>query len=222
MADWPVADISLLGKRVLEKLQACPVGARYTYAVGTNSEFVVKQEITDSILIIDQAVCLDIIGTPGHPYASLFMTLSETEFDSGTMIAEHMGSYGDVVVSIGDDYEPGKKTKSRDEILQMIDCVDLYGASRFYYLENNVIYHCGTKAKVNYPVFEKTAVCQSPQQYEDVLEYGSLSISEKIDGADPFFRKQDGLYQAARGLVKAGAEYIPAAEQLEASMRAAA
>lgn len=217
-----VADINLVGSQVLEALQACPEGARYTFAIGTNSEFKILQEIKDRILLVDQALCLDIMSDPGHWYAATFMDLSSTEYGSGDMIAAHIGYSGDVQVSIDSTYKPGLIAKSRDEVLRMIDLEDLYGGkSRYYFIENGFCYHCGSKLKGHFHVFEKTAICQSPQVYEDVLIYGAISTSEKLDAADPFFRKYDGLYQSARGMAKAGAEFLPPAEQIEAMRKTA-
>lgn len=229
MADWPLADKVLVLKRVLEKLQASPRHARYTAAIGQNSAFPVLVEIQDTILIVDQAVCGDIIGAKaGHPYANLFMTLS-APLRSGDKIPPHMGFYGDVLVSLdgtGPSYGPSEPAKSRGEILRMVDQPTLYGGpSRFHWIENNFLYHSGFQTdpsgKVYYPVFAKTAECQSPQQYEDILTYGTVAEMEKLPAGNPFFTRYMGLYMQTRQMAKDGVEFIPAEEQLEA-MRAAA
>ena len=229
MAPPTVADIVLVRKQVLEKLIAMGIATRYQDLIGNNSSYASLQELTDKILMVDAAICLDIISTEGHPYLNKFMTLSTTEFSSGDKITEHLGIYGDVVVALTDAdkvYKPSVPTKSREEILRMIDNETLYGGpSRHHFIEQNFIYHSGfqdsASAKVYYPVFTKTAACQSPQQYEDALIYGTVDIAEKFNSDDPFFARNRDAYLLCRQMIKGGAEFLPAAEQIDAMRKAA-
>jgi hypothetical protein len=224
-----VADIVLIRKQVLEALILMPVAARYTDALGSNSSMGVLQELTDKILIVDEAVCTDICMTPGHPYANKFMTLSAA-FSSGDKVTEHIGIYGDVLVAPTNDIAtlgPSIAAKSREEILRMIDNATLYGGtSRNHFIEQNFIYHSGYQAapsaKVYYPQFTKTAACQAPDNYTDVLIYGTIDLCEKLNSEDPFFDKNTKLYQLSRGLVRSGAEFIPSQQQLSAMLAKAA
>lgn len=216
-----VADIVLIRTQVLEKLIASPRAARYTDAIGEGKDYAVKQEITDNILIIDFTNCNDIIGTPGHPFRSSFM-IPSSPLVSGDFIPAHTGAHGDVQVSLSGVYDFSVPAKSRDEILAMRGNPTLYGgASRHHYIEDSVCHHAGEFAKVWYPSLAKTALCQSPQAYEDVLIYGTIHLCEKIDIADEFYDKNLRLYQYCRQMVKGGAEFIPSQQQLEAAIRKA-
>lgn len=221
-----VADISLVRKQVLEMLVLMPVAARYSDSIGTNSFMLVLQELTDKILIIDEAIVTqDIITQEGHPYINKFMTLSST-FSSGDRISEHLGVYGDVLVApdIGGTYGPSTAVKSREEILRMVDNATLYGGpSRHHFIQGHVLYHAGYQAapsgKVYYPVFTKSStLCQCPDAYTDVLISGTIDLCEKLNSDDPIFKKNHDLYMLGRSMIKAGAEFIPAATQLSAML----
>lgn len=214
-----VADITLVTKQVLEALRAMPRFARYTAAIGENSEFVVLQEITDKVLITDSTLCNDVIATPGHPWRSSFMVES-SPLIHGAFIPRHTGAHGDVLVSVGGVYDFSSPAKSKEEIFAMRANPGIYGAtSRVHFIEDSVCYHAGQFAKVWYPSFSKTAACQSPQTYEDLLYYGSVHISEKLDNNDPLFVKCNGLFVAGSALVRTGAMLIPVQQELEAAMR---
>lgn len=221
-----VADIVLVRKQVLEALILMPVAARYTDAIGSNSSLTVLQELTDKILIIDEAIITgDIITNEAHPYINRFMTLSAA-FSSGDRITEHLGVYGDVLVATTADaatYGPSIAAKSREDLLRMIEKATLYGGpSRHHFLQQHVIYHSGYQAapsaKVYYPVFTKTAACQSPDAYTDVLIFGTIDLCEKLNSEDPFFKKNHDLYMLGRSLIKNGAEFLPPQEQLSAML----
>jgi hypothetical protein len=214
-----VADIVLVRTQVLEALVAMPRFARYTDAIGENSQYQVKQEITDKILLTDGILCGDVIATPGHPWRSSFMVPSSPLLH-GDFVPRHTGAHGDVQVSVGGVYDFSAPAKSKEEIFAMRANPGIYGAaSRFHFIEDNVAYHSGDFAKVWYPSFTKTAACQSPQTYEDLLFYGSVQISEKLDNSDPLFGKCNGLFMAGRSLVRTGAMLIPAQQELEAATR---
>lgn len=221
-----VCDITLVRKQVLEKLVAMPraISQRYTDAIGEGSDYAVLQEITDGILLVDESICTDIISAPsGHPYASQFMTLSAA-LSNGDKVPGHIGSYGDVRVAVATVYGPSEEAKSRGDILRMIDNAALYGGpSRFHWIENNFIFHAGDQdvpsVKVYYPVFSKTAACQTPDNYTEVLQYGSIQIQQKMDSEAAFFKDYRDLYLIGRQMIKSGAEFIPPQQQLEAAMR---
>lgn len=226
----PTVDINLIVRQSLEKLLAAPRANRYPnpLAIGQNADFPILQEIKDNALIIDQALCTDIISAPaGHPYATNFMTPSKP-LSNGDRVPPHIGSDGDVVVALTDTnkvYKPSEVAKSRGEILRMIDNETFYGGpSRFHFIEGGFLYHSGFQdspsAKVYYPVFTKSSICQCPEAYTDVLLFGTVSLCEKIDMTDAFFQKYNGLYLAGRQMIKQGAEYIPPQEQLEQAIDA--
>ncbi len=225
-----VTDIVLIRKQVLEALIAMPtaVAQRYSDAVGSNSTYAVLQELTDKALIIDEAICLDIMSTYGHPYINKFMTLSAA-LSSGDRIPEHVGILGDVQVAIesGGTYGPSVPAKNREEILRMIANETLYGGpSRHHFIESGFLYHSGyqvaASGKVYYPVFTKSAtLCQSPDYYSDAVYYGTLDLAEKLNSDDPFFARNRAAYLLCRQMIKGGAEFLPAAEQLDAMRKVA-
>ena len=144
MAD---ADITLIRAQVLEKLLAAPRAARYTDAIGENSDYPILNEITDNILIIDADICNLIIATPGHPFRSKFMVASGNLLH-GDFVPVHTGAHGDVQVSVGGIFDFSKTAKSRDEVLHMRSFPNLYGQSRHHYIEDSVVSHNGDFAKV--------------------------------------------------------------------------
>lgn len=217
-----VADIVLVRTQVIEKLLAGPDSNRYVDLLGENSDFEEIDELTDSILIIDGVVVNDIIGTPGHPYRTFFMFPSPA-LVNGDFVPPHTGAHGDVQVSIGGVFDFSEVAKSRDEILSMRKHATLYGGpSRYHYIEDNVVFHAGETAKVWYPQYTKTALCQSPEAYTDILIYGAVQFAHKYDMDSEFFKKYYGLFMTCRQMIKGGVEIIPAQEILEASMRKAA
>lgn len=214
-----VADLVLVRTQVIEKLLAGPDGARYSDALGENSDFENVDELSDNILIIDGVVVNDIISTPGHPYRPFFMFPSPV-LSHGDFVPATTGGYGDVQVSLSGVFDYAIPAKSRDEILAMRKSPALYGGpSRYYYLEDGVIYITGDTAKVWYPQYTKTALCQSPEAYTDILIYGAVQFAHKYDMDSEFFKKYYGLFMTCRQMIKGGVEIIPAQEVLEASMR---
>lgn len=217
------ADLVLVRTQVIEKLLAGPDGARYTDALNPdNSDFEEIDELTDNILIIDGVVVNDIISTPGHPYRPFFM-LPSAPLVSGDFIPATTGAVGDVQISIAGVFDYATLAKSRDEVLAMRRNAALYGGtSRYFYIEDGVIHITGDTAKVWTPQYTKTALCQSPEAYTDILVYGAVQFSHKYDMESEFFKKFYALFTTCRQMIKGGVEIIPAQEILEASMRKAA
>lgn len=210
----PTADIVLVRTQVLEKLLASPKAARYTDAIGTNSEFSVLQELTDNILLADEIICGDIIATAGHGWRQQFMGWS-SNLQSGNKIPKFIGAPGAVKTKVGSaDFTFSQLAKDRDEVLAMIRHPTLYESKNFHWIEDGLIYTPADYAQVQFPSFTREATCQSPQIAEPALIFGGISLSEKTDNDNPFFRKYDALFQAAREFVRTG-QIIPPQTQLE-------
>jgi hypothetical protein len=209
-----VADISFIRIQIIEKL-LLNRSSRYTDALdGSDSEFAVKQEITDNILLADEILVSDILNTPGHGWRQRFMQFS-ADLASGAAVPDTIGGYGDVKVKNGSTYTFGLAAKSREEILRMIAYPSLYpSAGQFYFIEDGIVYTPADKAQVQYAYFTRTSACQSPQTAEAALIYGGLMICEKRDAASPLFQKYGQLFDASRPFVKAGT-IIPPQELLE-------
>lgn len=216
-----VCDIVRIRKRVLELLIASPKANRYTDAIGTNAEYAVLQEITDTILQIDCAVCVDIISTIGHPFRASFMFPSGA-LSSGDFVPSHVGVHGDVRITVSAVAQPGMRANARDDVLRMIEFPTRYLSRRFYWIEDSVLYHAGDSASVYTPVLNKSVVCQAHESYEDIEVYGTVGAVEKIGNESQFFSSYRNLYQFGRGLIRGKAEVIPPQQELEQMMRRAA
>lgn len=213
-----LADLVFIRVQLIEKLLNGPSGARYTDALGDNSDFEVIDELTDNILLIDASICNLIIATPGHAARSVFM-IPSAPLVNGAFVPAHTGAHGDVQVSISGVFDFSKPAKSREEIIAYRDNPTVYGQMRMHHIQDSVVLHTGDTAKVWYPQFTKTNACQTPKMYEDVLLYGSIQVSEKRDMDSSFFKKYEALYALGREYVQRGAEFIPAQEVLEAQIR---
>jgi hypothetical protein len=215
----PVADIVLVRTQILEHLLVNRI-ARYTDVVeGSNADYVVKQEITDAILICDNVLCSDVVATAGHPYRSMFM-IPSSALANGDFIPPHIGEHGDVQVSVSGVYDYSIPAKSREEVLAMRRFASLYVSKRFHFIEDSVIVFIGDAAKVWYPSLTKTTVCRSHQAYEDILVYGSMQFLEKIDSEDAYFQKFAGLFGQGRQMIRSGSKIIPPEQELDLMMKA--
>lgn len=208
-----VADLSFVATQVLEKLHASPRAARYTLAIGEDSEYVVLQEVKDFVLLADEQVIQDILSTPGHGWRSGFMVQSSA-LNSGDFLPNFIGKIGDVSVAVSSVYKPSTPAKSREEILRMIEFPSLYTNKRFHYCQDGMVYTPGDSFKAWYPAFTRTSACQSPQTAEAALIYGAIEIAEKINSETEFFKKYSGLFQVARQYVR-DEKIIPPQEELE-------
>lgn len=214
----PVADIVLVRTSVIEKLLAAPETNRYQDLLGTNSDYLVKQEITDAALIVDNVLSSDVVSTAGHPYRPLFMVPSPP-LANGEFVPPHLGEHGDVQVSVSGVYDFSIPAKSREEVLAMRRFSSLYISKRLHFIEDSVIVFAGDAAKVWYPSLIKTGVLRSHQAYEDVIVYGTMQFLEKINSEDAYFQKFLGLFAQGRQLVRSGSKIIPPQEELALMMK---
>lgn len=184
-----VVSISRVRKRVIELLLAAGRGARYTDAVGDQKRYAALQELTDAIIEADMQVCLAILETPGHPYASGFMTAS-SNLANGDILPAFVGALGKVEIDPtgAGTFRGGILAPSLDELLEVIHHASLFPTcTRYYWVEGNVINHSGSAARVYYPSFTKNdSACQAHEAYTLAVLCRALSVLRK-DGGDPGF-----------------------------------
>lgn len=184
--------------RALELLLASPDAARYTDAIGTNSEYAVKQEITDAILATDFDICGAIIDLAESGSGAGFMFPSGS-LVTGAFIPSHEGSRGNVELFDGSAWVDGLLASSEDEIAEMLASPTLYAnAGLWYFIKFRQIRHNASLARVYLPTITKTAACQAHERYENAELWGAVMTLEK-DGSDQsFFRKYETLYMTER------------------------
>lgn len=218
-----VVSISRVRKRVIELLLAAGRGARYADAVADQKRYTVLQEITDAVVESDMQRCAVIISTVGHPYRASFMTptgnLATGDFITPAGIAQH-GKVEIDPTGTG-TFKAGRLAKSHDHLLEIIHHPTLFpNSKRWYWIEDSVIEHSGSAAKVWYPSFTKNdAACQAHELYTAGVLAGTIPLLRK-DGGDPSFF-DDYAEMAAVGdeLIAARAKALPDIEELRAMMR---
>jgi len=214
MPPTTVADLVLVRTQVIEKVFGNIIINRYTDALdGSNSEWPSKQEITDNCILADEIICQDLISTPGNGWRQQFLQWT-ADLDSGSAVTQTTGAYGEVKVKVGGTYKFSQPSKSREEILRMIQFPNLYTDKFWHFVQDGIVLTPGDKVQVQYPVFTRGVTLQGPQTAEPAIIWGAISLSEKMDSGGPFFQKYDRLFGVGREYVKTG-QIIPPMEQLE-------
>ncbi len=222
MAVILAADIDFITKQVLEKLLATPEAARYTVAIGTDSEFTVLQEIKDNVLIVDERICIeDILGVPGHPWRQQFMVWSG-DLSSGDAITKTVVPYGFVQTKVGSaSYEYSTQAEGRDEILRMIKFSSLYSNLNYHWIEDGVVLTPATTAKVQYAEFTRGSACQAPATATAALIFGGIQQCEKRDSGSDVYSNYGKLFEMARPYIRNN-QIVPPQESLEKQLQARA
>lgn len=193
-----VVPIATARTRVLSLLLADPEAARYTDAIGSNSEYAVKQEITDALLAIDLDICGAIVDKAESGSGAGFMFPSAS-FVSGDFIPDHEGSRGNIVLWDGTAWVDGLLASSEDEVAEMLASPTLYANVGFWYFPKfRQVRTNASLWRVYLPTLTKTAACQAHARYENCEVWGTLMTVEKVGGETPFFRKYESLYMAER------------------------
>lgn len=219
-----VVSLSRVRTRVIELLLAAPRASRYTSAVGNNGVYAVTQEITDAIIAADEQVCLAIIETVGHPYRTAFMSAS-TNLSNGDYVPAHVGAHGEVDIDVTGTgtFRPSQRAESRDAVQEIIEFPSIYSSKRFHFIEDSRIYHAGSAARVQYPVFTlNTSACQAHEAYEDLVVYGAISHLEKKGAEAGFFDKYARLFELGKQMIRGKLLTIPEQAQLEQQLERAA
>lgn len=210
-------DIVLVRKRVLEKLLASPLAARYTDAIGTNAEYPMLAEITDTIIDIDALLILAHINVEGDPVRAEFM-------------AEQVAKHGDYLNIDGDidvdpdgngSFKPARYASSRAEIMEIIANPTLYpDAKRWVFVEDSRIFTPAKVVKVWHSNFVKGDVCQAPE-FDTLAEIaGTISALEKDGGNTSFFaRHGQYLDWHISNNIKGESQVLPDVEAIETSLR---
>lgn len=217
-----VASISRIRKRVIALLLAHPRGGYYTDNVGGKSTYASLQEITDAVVDADMNVCLAILDTPGHPYASGWQVAS-SNLASGDFLPPFIGAHGRVIIDPTGTgtFKRAVLARSADEMAEVVNNPTLYpNCKLFYFIEGNCIEHSGSAARVYYPSFSKTdAACQAHELYTSAVLAGALALLYK-DGGDPqFFGEYAQIFALADAAIRAGEKTLPDIERLRVTMR---
>lgn len=188
-----VANLVRIRTRVISILLANRL-APYTDAVGGNSRYPVITEFTDTTLEADSVLIHARISTPGDPYRAGFMGAS-INLANGDRIPAHIGAVGDIDVAIGATFAPARFAKSKAEIIALIEHPLLYpGARRWAFIEDGRVFHNGDAARVWYPTYSKSAVCQSPEVDELALVAGTLGFVPKDGAVTPEIYEKGASY----------------------------
>ena len=217
-----VVSISRVRKRVIALLLAHPRGGFYTDAVGGKGSYASLQEITDAVVDADMNVCLAILDTPGHPYASGFQVAS-SNLASGDTLPAFVGAHGRVVIDPTGTgtFKRAVLAKSADEMAEVVNNPTLYpNCKLFYFIEAGTVEHSGSAARVYYPSFSKTdAACQAHELYTSAVLAGAIALLMK-DGGDPqFFGEYAHVAAEALARIRAGEKTLPDIERLRVMMR---
>lgn len=198
-----VVNIATVRKRALELLLASPRSARYTDAIGQNSEYPVLQEITDAALAIDlNEVCGDIVDIAESGGGAKFMFAS-ANIVSGDLIPDHEGARGPVELTDGITWRNGLLASSDDEMQEVLSHPALYSnIDLFYFIKFRQILTNAAAARIYLPNLTKTAACQSHERWEDVVLWGTAMSMEKDGGNTPFFQKYESLFMQNRPRAK--------------------
>jgi hypothetical protein len=212
-----VASLSRIQQRVIELLLAAGRGARYTSTVGDSGLYAVTQEVTDAIIEADMRFCEAVISTPGHPYRPSFMVAS-SNLASSESIPPHVGAHGKVLIDPtgAGAFKRGILADSMDEVAEVLHHPTLYPNCKLYYfIEDSVIEHTGSAARVYYPSFTKNdAACQSHELYTEGVACAAIAILEKKGGDTQFYRDYRDMAAVAEMKARGRAEVIPEIEQL--------
>lgn len=197
-----VSDIVTIRTRAIELLAAGPEAARYTDALGRNSDFKVKQEITDIAIGIDFILCGDVADDPESGSGTRFMSPSAS-LVNGDFVPDHEGSRGPIELYTGSAWVDGLLAASEDEITEMLASPTLYAnAGWWYFPKFRRVLTNASAWRIYLPMLSRLTTCQSHPRYEDAIVWGTVMAAEK-DGADKqFFAKYEKLYMTERARLK--------------------
>lgn len=181
---------------------------------GVNARYPRTQEFTDSILEVDALICQARASTPGDPYRSQWMDVTGP-LVSGTIIPAHIGAKGNIEIDNGDGWIPARLANSREEMIEIINNPSLYSSLRAF-IEDNEILHNAKRARVRYPNFEKTDVCQAPDVDELAVVMGTLGSMPKDGAVSPEIYSVGAQYlQAYIAMIKGEQVMLPEVAQFE-------
>lgn len=204
-------DVNAVAKRVIELLLAAGRASRYTAVAGDNARYAVTQEILDAILEADANVCRAICETPGHSFASTFLTDTDA-LESGEEVPGFAGGIVDVKV----DGTSARLASSRGEILEVAANSALYpDIGGWYFVENSILFHTGTGGVVRHAAFSMTDACQAHESYRSAVVAGAVMLLAK-DGGDPaFYQHYVGIFAQQERAIRGGQMVVPEATAYE-------
>lgn len=217
----PATNLQTVKRRVISILMANRLDP-YSGTIptpATNSRYQSTTEIEDAALEADAIICQARISTPGDPYAATWKSVSP-DIAHGALIPAHIGAVGGVEVKVGSTYTPARFASSKAEILAMRQHSAIYpNAQNWCYIIDGQLFHNGDAARVWRSVFTKSAACQSPEQDELAVVYGTVSSLVKDGSNTPeIFGEFAAYFQAYIQMIKGESVILPDVEKVEAAV----
>lgn len=215
----PTVNDTVIRKRVVALLlanRASPYAGTVGTGSSTNSRYQSDAEITDAMLEADAQVCLARMSNPGDPFRETWMTVA-SGLANGDRIPAFTGAVGDVDVDAGSGHVPAKYASSRMELIEIGDNPTLYpDADKYCFVEDGRVFHNAVNARVHYPSFIKSTVCQSPEADEAAVIAGTVSFLVKDGSSSPeLFAAMAAYFQAYLAMLRGEEVLLPKVEQFE-------
>lgn len=183
------------------------------------------QQISDTVLSIDSQVCEAINRNRDHPRRTLFY-ITQSGVASGGTIANTAGEIDTVVFVVsGGSYAASRAgiEWDKEELLRENDnALGLTAAFRdaHYAMDGRVLYHNGValasctggsvSVNVTFPQFSRTAACQAPDEYYDVVLAGSVAQLAMVEGENVAMAQAWwAQFQALLGNIAVGETTVP-------------
>jgi len=193
--------------------------------VNTGTDSIDLSSVADTLVPL-QKVQFSTTGVlpTGISAATDYWVSKSSAYPNFSFSISYMNAYNDAVVNItgtgsGNStivmvYQPGTQTRYKDDIMQALNAVNVFGRNEnyiynYWFIEGDTIYTTSPYAKVVYTDYTLTSSPQSPEPYLWAIVAGALSKLMKDGGDSEMCAYYERQYQGYLQEISQNAKALP-------------